>query len=140
MEFLLSILGGLLPLWALIVYKVMGPYFGQLGIIGLASLVGFLSGMEIPMLMEGSKGKKGVLDDVVMFRDYLGCLLGALLFVFSLCFIKYIFYIGAVAAALNLLVVAMMGRYKFFSVILFGAIGSILYYLSSNYLMLYLGS
>lgn len=111
LELFLSIIGGLLPILTILSYKFFAPH-GQIGVIFLAVLIGVLSGIEVPLLMESDTGGKGILSDKVMIMDYLGCLVGALCFSFGLYFVKDLFLLAFLISLLNLFVVWLIGGRK----------------------------
>lgn len=118
-ELLLSILGGLAPIMALVFdYSfnnianasgisffsgwIQAPLFtmNHLLIIG----IGFLSGLELPLLIDMGKRFDRKKTNLVLAYDYLGTLIGAILFPIVILPQLHIFTIGYVVSALNLLV------------------------------------
>lgn len=118
-ELILSFIGGVAPIAVLLVdyffnsfSKIAGlTFFSQrvqillyvinhLFIIG----IGFLSGLELPLLIDMSKQFKANKGHFIMAYDYLGTLLGAILFPLFILPNLHIFTIGYIVSLVNILV------------------------------------
>jgi spermidine synthase len=66
--------------------------------------IGFLSGLELPLLMDMSKQFKITKGHFVLAYDYLGTLIGAILFPIVILPSLHIFTIGYVVSLINILV------------------------------------
>lgn len=73
-------------------------------------LIGFLNGVELPLLMEVSEDKQILLPSRVLAADYLGTLLGAILFPLVLLPQWHLFSIVASATIVNLLSAILLQR------------------------------
>jgi S-adenosylmethionine/arginine decarboxylase-like enzyme len=78
----------------------------------LIIIIGFLSGLELPLLIEMGKKFDKSRGNFVLAFDYLGTLIGAVLFPLVLLPLFHIFTIGYVVSALNVLV-AIIALVKF---------------------------
>lgn len=118
-ELLLSLLGGVAPILALVFdYSfnklavstgvsffsnwIQGPLFtlNHLLIIG----IGFLSGLELPLLIDMGKRFDKKKASFVLAYDYFGTLIGAILFPIVILPQLHLFTIGYVVSAVNILV------------------------------------
>ena len=118
-ELLLSILGGIAPIMALVfdysfnkIANSSGiPFFSNwiqtplftmnhLLIIG----IGFLSGLELPLLIDIGKRFNKKKTSLVLAYDYLGTLIGAILFPIVILPELHLFTIGYLVSALNIVV------------------------------------
>lgn len=118
-ELILSLVGGVAPVLVLIIdylfnhlAKTSGiSFFSNLIQIPLFSLnhllivaIGFLSGLELPLLIDMSKQFKITKGHLVLAYDYLGTLTGAILFPILILPSLHIFTIGYVVSLINILV------------------------------------
>lgn len=118
-EILLSIIGGLAPIVVLIFDRgfnfgakflgfsffspmIQWPLFAANHL--LIVIIGFLSGLELPLLMDMTKEFKSTKGHLVLAFDYLGTLLGAILFPLIILPNLHIFTIGYVVSLINILV------------------------------------
>lgn len=112
-ELLIALIGGFAPLLVYIVFVRTDGYIVIL--YGSAFLIGFLIGLEIPLLIrinrDFSKSLKENLSEILSM-DYIGSLAGALVFVYLL--LKYfaLTQIGFIAAYVNLFI-AILGIFIF---------------------------
>lgn len=108
-EFLLSILGFASPILCLLINYISIKIVPNYNIIPLLIyhcliiIIGLLAGSEIPLLMDIIKQIKNSLGKILFF-DYLGCVLGSILFPFIFINCFNIFEIGAIISAFNLLI------------------------------------
>lgn len=84
-------------------------FFGKIiflgGVFSIVFLIGFLSGIELPLLMEiGEKLSKKSISNRVLAADYFGSLFGAVLFPLLLVPKFNVFIIGFIVASANLAV------------------------------------
>ena len=119
LELILSVLGGVAPILALVFdYTfnkiavasgfsffsnwIQGPLFtfNHLLIIG----IGFLSGLELPLLIDMGKRFDKKKGSFVLAYDYFGTLIGAILFPIVILPNLHLFTIGYVVSAMNILV------------------------------------
>lgn len=118
-ELLLSLIGGVAPVLVLIIDYLFNHFSRSTGISFFsnwiqASLftlnhllivaIGFLSGLELPLLMDMSKQFKATKGHLVLAFDYLGTLLGAILFPIFILPSLHLFTIGYVVSLINILV------------------------------------
>jgi spermidine synthase len=118
-ELMLSLVGGIAPVLVLIIdfsFNVFAKYSGvsffsswiQIPLFTLNHLlivaVGFLSGLELPLLMDMAKQFKLTRGHTILAFDYLGTLLGAILFPILILPNLHIFTIGYVVSLLNILI------------------------------------
>ncbi|MGZ3788339.1 MAG: S-adenosylmethionine decarboxylase [Bacteriovorax sp.] len=118
-ELLLSLVGGVAPILVLIVDYLFNAFSKNSGVSFFSSRVqtplfvtnhllivaiGFLSGLELPLLMDMSKQFKVTKGHFVLAYDYLGTLLGAILFPIIILPSLHIFTIGYVVSLVNILV------------------------------------
>lgn len=128
LELFLSLLGGIAPILALIfdysfnqIAKMSGtPFFSSLIqsplfvfnhllIIG----IGFLSGLELPLLIDMGKKFDKRKGNYVLAFDYLGTLIGAIIFPLFILPMFHLFTIGYIVSALNILVAFfVMSKFK----------------------------
>ena len=66
--------------------------------------LGFLSGLELPLLMDLTKQFKETRGHLVLAYDYLGTLIGAVLFPIAILPSFHIFTIGYIVSLINILV------------------------------------
>lgn len=118
-ELLLSLVGGVAPILVLIVDYLFNAFSRHSGISFFSTWVqaplftvnhllivaiGFLSGLELPLLMDMSKQFKVTKGHYVLAYDYLGTLLGAILFPIVILPSLHIFTIGYVVSLINILI------------------------------------
>lgn len=118
-ELLLSFMGGVAPVLVLIIDYLFNHLARTSGIsffsdwiqIPLFTLnhllivaIGFLSGIELPLLMDMSKHFKVTKGHFVLAFDYLGTLIGALVFPLFILPSLHLFTIGYVVSFINILV------------------------------------
>lgn len=118
-ELLLSLIGGVAPVLVLIIDFLFNQFAKSSGLsffsnwiqIPLFTLnhflivaIGFLSGLELPLLMDMSKHFKITKGHLVLAFDYLGTLLGAILFPLFILPSLHLFTIGYVVSLINILV------------------------------------
>ncbi|AUN96689.1 hypothetical protein DOM21_18370 [Bacteriovorax stolpii] len=118
-ELLLSLVGGSAPVLALVfdyafnnIAKSSGvPYFSNWIQMPLFTLnhvlivvIGFLSGLELPLLIDMGKKFDKRKGSYVLAYDYFGTLIGAILFPIMILPQLHIFTIGYVVSAMNILV------------------------------------
>jgi spermidine synthase len=118
-ELLLSMVGGVAPILVLAVDFLFNKFAKVSGISFFSSWVqmplftvnhllivaiGFLSGLELPLLMDMSKQFKVTKGHFVLAYDYLGTLLGAILFPIFILPSLHIFTIGYVVSLINILI------------------------------------
>ncbi len=118
-ELLLSLIGGIAPVLVLIIdyffnsfakisnvsffsFWIQAPLFSINHLLIVA--IGFLSGLELPLLMDMSKKFTTTKGHFVLAYDYLGTLLGAILFPIIILPNLHLFTIGYVVSAINILV------------------------------------
>ncbi len=119
LELVLSLIGCLAPVLVLIfdyLFNQMSVTFGisffssviQVPLFTvnhlLIIIIGFLSGLELPLLIEMGKKFDKSRGNFVLAFDYLGTLIGAVLFPLVILPLLHIFTIGYVVSALNILV------------------------------------
>jgi S-adenosylmethionine/arginine decarboxylase-like enzyme len=140
-ELLLSILGGIAPILALVFDFSFNKFSQSSGIPFFSNwiqtplftmnhlliiAIGFLSGLELPLLIDMGKmfdKKKG---SFVLAYDYLGTLIGAILFPIVILPQLHLFTFGYVVSAMNILVALLVmtklkvknNKYKIFIVIM----------------------
>lgn len=118
-ELVLATVGGLSPILVLAFDSIFQqlslagtlPYYSTLAQVclwtfnhGLIVIIGVVSGWELPLLMEIGEEKLSGLGGKVLAFDYLGSLLGAVLFPILLVPFFNLFHLGFIVAFLNLLV------------------------------------
>jgi S-adenosylmethionine decarboxylase proenzyme len=118
-ELLLSLVGGVAPVLVLIIDFLFNHFAHRFGVsffsnwiqIPLFAMnhllivaIGFLSGLELPLLMDMSKQFKVTKGHFVLAYDYLGTLIGAILFPLFILPSLHIFTIGYVVSLINILV------------------------------------
>lgn len=118
-ELILATVGGLSPILVLAFDSIFQklslngtlPYYSTLSQICLwtfnhmmIAIIGVISGWELPLLMEIGEEKLSGLGGKVLAFDYLGSLLGAVLFPILLVPFFNLFHLGFIVAFLNLLV------------------------------------
>jgi spermidine synthase len=118
-ELMLSFVGGVAPVLVLIIDYLFNGLAHQAGVsffsqwiqVPLFTLnhllivaIGFLSGLELPLLMDMSKQFKITKGHFVLAFDYLGTLVGAISFPIFILPSLHIFTIGYVISLLNILV------------------------------------
>lgn len=81
-EILLSILGGSSLVLLYLFYFLNNPFIFLIGAYILIGVIGLLTGAEIPLLIETYRKQRPEKDHVVLGIDYIGALLGTLLFAF----------------------------------------------------------
>jgi spermidine synthase len=107
-ELVLALIGGLCSISLFMLFP-FAPWFYTVGMFGFISAIGFLVGLEIPLLMrvlsERSSARESIAD--VLSLDYIGALLGSVMFPLlllpSLGLITASFAIGLTNAAVALL-------------------------------------
>lgn len=136
-ELILSLIGGAAPILALVfdyafnnISKSSGtPFFSnwiQMPLFTinhiLIIVIGFLSGLELPLLIDMGKKFDKRKGSYVLAYDYFGTLIGAILFPIIILPQLHIFTIGYVVSAMNILVALFVmtklkienNKYKFF--------------------------
>ncbi|MFA6237378.1 MAG: S-adenosylmethionine decarboxylase [Bacteriovorax sp.] len=118
-ELLLSLVGGAAPVLVLIIDYFFNHLAKSSGVSFFSNwiqtplfilnhflivAIGFLSGLELPLLMDMSKQFKVTKGHFVLAFDYLGTLLGAVLFPVFILPSLHIFTIGYVVSLVNILV------------------------------------
>ena len=118
-ELLLSLVGGLAPILVLVFDYFFNSLAKSSGISFFSNaiqvplflfnhflivVIGFLSGLELPLLMDMSKQFKENKSHRVLAYDYLGTLLGAILFPIVILPHMHIFTIGYTVSVVNILV------------------------------------
>lgn len=118
-ELLLSLIGGVAPVLVLIIDYLFNYFARSSGISFFSNwiqaplfttnhllivAIGFLSGLELPLLMDMSKQFKATKGHFVLAFDYLGTLIGAILFPIFILPSLHIFTIGYVVSLINILV------------------------------------
>lgn len=118
-ELLLSLVGGVAPVLVLIVDYFFNYVSKQFGLSFFSSWVqtplftinhllivaiGFLSGLELPLLMDMGKQFKATKGHLVLAYDYLGTLIGAILFPIVILPSLHIFTIGYIVSLVNILI------------------------------------
>lgn len=118
-ELLLSLIGGVAPIFVLIVDYLFNSLSRSSGVsffspaiqVPLFTLnhllivaIGFLSGLELPLLMDMSKKFRATKGHFVLAYDYLGTLLGAILFPIVILPSLHIFTIGYAVSLINILI------------------------------------
>lgn len=118
-ELLLSLVGGVAPVLVLIIDYLFNSISSSSGVSFfspwvqaplftlnhlLIVAIGFLSGLELPLLMDMSKQFKITKGHFVLAYDYLGTLLGAILFPIILLPSLHIFTIGYIVSLVNILI------------------------------------
>ncbi|MBC7539962.1 MAG: S-adenosylmethionine decarboxylase [Bacteriovorax sp.] len=118
-ELILSLVGGVAPILVLIIDYLFNSFSRTSGVSFFSSWVqtplftmnhllivaiGFLSGLELPLLMDMSKQFKVTKGYFVLAYDYLGTLIGAILFPIVILPSLHIFTIGYVVSLINILV------------------------------------
>lgn len=118
-ELLLSLVGGVAPVLVLIIDYLFNLFSKTSGLIFFSNwiqmplftinhllivAIGFLSGLELPLLMDMSKQFKATKGHLVLAYDYLGTLIGAILFPIVILPSLHIFTIGYVVSLINILV------------------------------------
>lgn len=107
-ELILALIGGLCSISLFMLFP-FAPWFYTVGMFSFISAIGFLVGLEIPLLMrvlsESSSARESIAD--VLSLDYIGALLGSVMFPLlllpSLGLITASFAIGLTNAAVALL-------------------------------------
>lgn len=135
-EVMLTFLGGFCPLILLGIkaLSLNSPIF----LYFMICLVGFLSGMEIPLVSDWLKEqKKSISDTFVLGADYFGTVLGCVIFPFIMLPKLGLFYTAGIMGALNFLI----ANFLFFkthkiekSKVLYLAIAWVVIILSTYYL------
>lgn len=109
LELLLSIFGALSPL-LLIIIKPFVSITILYGIsLFLIFTIGFLSGLEIPFLMELETNQSDKFSSKIFFLDYLGCLIGFLFYPFII-YILDTFTIAIIMSLFNLCTAFMIAK------------------------------
>lgn len=118
-ELMLSLVGGIAPILVLIIDYLFNSFSHRLGISFFSNwiqmplfilnhllivAIGFLSGLELPLLMDMSKQFKITKGHFVLAFDYFGTLLGAMAFPLLILPSLHIFTIGYVVSLINILV------------------------------------
>ncbi len=118
-ELLLSLVGGVAPVLVLIIDYLFNYFSHRSGISFFSNwiqaplftfnhmlivAIGFLSGLELPLLMDMSKQFKITKGHFVLAFDYLGTLIGAILFPIFILPSLHIFTIGYIVSLINILV------------------------------------
>jgi S-adenosylmethionine/arginine decarboxylase-like enzyme len=118
-ELLLSLVGGVAPILVLILDYLFNSFSRASGISFFSSTIqmplftlnhllivsiGFLSGLELPLLIDMSRQFKATKGHYVLAFDYLGTLLGAILFPIVILPSLHIFTIGYVVSLINILI------------------------------------
>ena len=118
-ELLLSLVGGVAPVLVLIIDYLFNALSRSTGISFFSQwmqmplftvnhllivAIGFLSGLELPLLMDMSKQFKVTKGHYVLAYDYLGTLIGAIVFPIMILPSLHIFTIGYVVSLINILV------------------------------------
>jgi S-adenosylmethionine/arginine decarboxylase-like enzyme len=118
-ELILSLVGGIAPVLVLMVDYFFNTFSKISGISFFSSLIqtplfisnhllivviGFLSGLELPLLMDMSKQFKATKGHFVLAYDYLGTLIGAILFPIVILPSLHIFTIGYIISLINILI------------------------------------
>jgi S-adenosylmethionine decarboxylase proenzyme len=118
-ELLLSLVGGIAPILVLIFDSSFNAFSKGLGVSFFSNaiqiplfifnhlliiIIGFLSGLELPLLMDMSKEFKSNKSNQVLAFDYLGTLIGAILFPIVILPKLHIFTIGYVVSVVNIFV------------------------------------
>ena len=118
-ELILSLVGGVAPILVLIFDSSFNSFAKGVGISFFSSaiqiplfifnhllivIIGFLSGLELPLLMDMSKQFRVNKSHQVLAYDYLGTLIGAVLFPIFILPKLHIFTIGYVVSVVNILV------------------------------------
>lgn len=118
-ELLLSLVGGVAPILVLIIDYLFNSFSSKLGFSFFSSTIqiplftlnhllivaiGFLSGLELPLLIDMSKQFRSTRGHFVLAFDYLGTLLGAILFPILILPSLHIFTIGYVVSFINILI------------------------------------
>lgn len=118
-ELLLSLVGGVAPVLVLIIDYFFNHLAKSTGVSFFSNwiqaplftlnhflivAIGFLSGLELPLLMDMSKQFKATKGHLVLAFDYLGTLIGAILFPLLILPSLHIFTIGYVVSLINILV------------------------------------
>ncbi len=118
-ELLLSLVGGVAPVLVLIVDYLFNAFARTSGISFFSNAIqvplftinhllivaiGFMSGLELPLLMDMSKQFRTTRGHYVLAFDYLGTLLGAILFPIVILPSLHIFTIGYAVSLINILI------------------------------------
>lgn len=118
-ELLLSLIGGVAPILVLLVDFLFNSISKSSGISFFSSTIqtplfisnhllivaiGFLSGLELPLLMDMAKQFRVTRGHFVLAFDYLGTLLGAILFPILILPSLHIFTIGYAVSLINILI------------------------------------
>jgi len=118
-ELLLSLVGGVAPVLVLIVDYLFNGISRATGISFFSNTIqmplfilnhllivaiGFMSGLELPLLMDMSKQFRTTRGHYVLAFDYLGTLLGAILFPIVILPSLHIFTIGYAVSLINILI------------------------------------
>ena len=118
-ELLLSLVGGIAPVLVLMVDYFFNSISKKFGISFFSSwiqtplftfnhllivAIGFLSGLELPLLMDMGKQFKATKGHLVLAYDYLGTLIGAILFPIVILPSLHIFTIGYIVSLVNILI------------------------------------
>lgn len=139
-EFLLSILGFISPILCLLINYISIKTNSAQSLIPLLFyhiliiLIGLLAGSEIPLLIDIVKQIKKSLGKILFF-DYLGCVIGSILFPFVFLNFFNIFEIGAIISSLNLIISLVSMKYfnyinkKLFYLILMMLITIVLFFI-----------
>ena len=143
LELLLSILGGVAPIMVLVFDFIFNKISNATGVSFFSNIVqmplftlnhlliigiGFLSGLELPLLIDMGKKFDRRKGSFVLAYDYFGTLIGAILFPIVILPHLHIFTIGYVVSAMNILVAFFVMtkfkiknmRYKIFILIMLG--------------------
>jgi spermidine synthase len=109
-ELLIAPLSALLPLGLFALFVIDGPFW--IGLFLATVLLGLLAGMEVPLLTRLLEPDEGVRDALagILALDYLGALLGSLLFPIALLPFLGLFPSAALIGALPAFVVFVFGR------------------------------
>ena len=107
----LALIGGLAPSFSLIWDNWWrgSSWIIALGLHFMVFLIGFLSGLELPLLMEWGEKKRKGLGNYILAIDYAGSLFAAILFPLVLLFFFPLFGLSAIVASVNAFVAFVMG-------------------------------
>lgn len=106
-EIILALIGGAAPLLALMWDSywresgLIGSWVISLGLHSLIVLIGLLSGLELPLLMDMGEKKRDGFGTSILAFDYAGTLVAAIIFPLILLPAMPLFSIAAVVASIN---------------------------------------
>ena len=115
-EVLLILIGGLSPVLTIVLDSWLRGHYLLLSVSLhlLIIIIGFLSGFELPLLMDIGKAKRERLSTIVLGVDYIGTLFAAMIFPLILVPLLSIFGISGLVAMLNSIVALfLVGVMKF---------------------------